>query len=213
VPLIPPSDIKLDSISILACGTSYHAGLVGKFIFEELLGIPVRIDYASEFNYFRHPLITPVSIAISQSGETADTVKAMKRLKEAGSQVIAITNVVGSMASKIANHVIYTHAGPEISVAATKSFTAQLIALYWLAISLAQFDSCKHDEILSKLIQLPAKTKRVLDGQNSIKEYAEKLSEYDNVFFVGRGINYAIALEGALKLKEISYIHSEACAR
>ncbi|MFC1993162.1 glutamine--fructose-6-phosphate transaminase (isomerizing) [Chloroflexota bacterium] len=205
-------DTGVESISILACGTSYHAALAGKYVIEELLRIPVRAEIASEFNYHGQSLAAPLAIAITQSGETADTLKAMKMLREAGSRVIAITNVVGSTASRIASQTIYTRAGPEISVAATKSFMAQLMVLYWLAMSYYKADIRRLAGILTEIRRLPGKVKQVLDNEDLISENAEYLAKYNNAFFIGRGINFAIALEGALKLKEISYIHAEAYA-
>ncbi len=205
-------DIGTQPILMLACGTSYHAALVGKHVIEELLRIPVRVELASEFNYYAHITPTNIAIAITQSGETADTLKAMKRLKEEGCRVIAITNVVGSTASRIANQTIYTRAGPEISVAATKSFIAQLMVLYWLAISYSGADARRLANLLVELRQLPNKVQQVLDDKDKIIEYAKYLSRYENAFFIGRGINLPVALEGALKLKEISYIHAEGYA-
>ena len=203
---------SLESMSILACGTSYHAALIGKYIIEELVGIPVRAELASEFNYYNQVLARTGTIVITQSGETADTLKAMKRLKEAGRRVIAITNVVGSTASRIADQTIYTRAGPEMSVAATKSFTAQLMALYWLALSYYKLDIRRLDSLTMRLRQLPGKVQQVLNNEDIILECANFLSRYENVFFIGRGINFPVALEGALKLKEISYIHAEGYA-
>jgi len=211
-PMVNITAASPEGILLLACGTSYHAALIGKYIVEELAGIPVRVELASEFNYYNHPLTTPVSIAITQSGETADTLKAMKRLKEARHKVIAITNVVGSTASRIADQTIYTRAGPEISVAATKSFIAQLLALYWLAISYSKADVRELDGLIMGLRQLPEKVQQVLDNDGKILECASYLSRYEDAFFIARGINFPIALEGALKLKEISYIHSEGYA-
>jgi len=202
----------MESMLILACGTSYYASLVGKYIIEELLRIPVRVEPASEFNYFGHTLAGGVSLAILQSGETADTLRAMKKLKESGHKVIAITNVVGSTASRIASHTVYTRAGPEISVAATKTFMAQLMALYWLALSFSRLGTRKLSSLRNELRQMPGKVQQVLDGEESIVEHARYLSRFENVFFIGRGMNYPIALEGALKLKEISYIHAEGYA-
>ena len=205
-------DVGVESMLILACGTSYHAALVGKYVAEELLRIPVRAELASEFNYHGYGISAPLAIAITQSGETADTLKAMKRLKEAGRRVVAITNVVGSTASRIADQTVYTRAGPEISVAATKSFMAQLMVLYWLAMSYSRADTRRLADMLMGIRQLPEKVKQVLDSEDMILESAEYLSKFDDVFFIGRGINFAVALEGALKLKEISYIHGEAYA-
>ncbi len=206
------TDTSLEGMLILACGTSYHAGLVGKYIVEELVGIPVRAELASEFNYFRQTLAKTGAIAITQSGETADTLKAIKRLKEVGCRVLVITNVMGSTASRIADQTIYIRAGPEISVAATKSFTAQLMALYWLALSYFKVDIKRLDSLIMGLRQLPSKVQQVLDNEDIIVECAKYLSGYKDVFFIGRGINFPVALEGALKLKEISYIHAEGYA-
>lgn len=205
-------DIGIESMVMVACGTSYHAALVGKYAIEELLQVPVRVELASEFNYYSHVLAKTLAIAITQSGETADTLKAMKRLKEAGCWVVAITNVVGSTASRLANQPIYTRAGPEISVAATKSFTAQLMVLYWLAMSYSKTEPRRLASLLMELRQLPTKVQQVLDDEAKIAEYAQYLSKCSNVFFIGRGVNFPVALEGALKLKEISYIHAEGLA-
>ena len=202
----------VESMLILACGTSYHAALIGKNIIEELLSIPVRVEIASEFNYYSQTLARTVAIVITQSGETADTLKAMKKLKAVGCLVLAVINVVGSSASRIADHTLYTRAGPEISVAATKSFIAQLMVLYWLVISYSEVDARRLADLITELRQLPEKVQQVLDNEDKIKEYASYLSKYENVFFIGRGINFPVALEGALKLKEISYIHAEGYA-
>jgi len=204
--------VSLDSMMILACGTSYHAALVGKYIIEDLIRIPVRVELASEYNYSGLVPIRSKAIVISQSGETADALKAIKRLKDGGCQVIAITNVVGSTASRIADQTVYTRAGPEMSVAATKSFVAQLIALYWLALPYSKVDVGRLDDLVLELRQLPVKVQQVLDNEAVISECVKQLAEYDNMFYIGRGINYPIALEGALKLKEISYIHAEGYA-
>jgi len=205
-------DEGIESMLILACGTSYHAALVGKYVVEELVGIPVRVEIASEFSYYGQTLARTLAIVITQSGETADTLKAMKRLKEVGCRVVAITNVVGSSASRVADQTIYTRAGPEISVASTKSFTAQLMVLYWLAMGYSKADARRLASMLLGLRQLPSKVQRVLDNGDIILQCARYLSKYENVFFIGRGINFPVALEGALKLKEISYIHAEGYA-
>ncbi len=202
----------VESVLILACGTSYYAALIGKYIIEELLSIPVRVEIASEFNYYGHTLARTLAIVITQSGETADTLKAMKKLKAVGCRVLAITNVIGSSASRIADYTLYTRAGPEVSVAATKSFIAQLMVLYWLVISYSQVEARRLADLMMELRQLPEKVQQVLDNEGKIKEYASYLSEYASVFFIGRGINFPVALEGALKLKEISYIHAEGYA-
>ncbi len=205
-------DMSLEDMLLLACGTSYHAALIGKYIIEGLVRIPVRVEFASEFNYSGQVSGGNKAIVITQSGETADALKAMKRLKEEGCQVIAITNVVGSTASRMADQIVYTRAGPEISVAATKSFLAQLIALYWLALPYSKVDISRLDDLVMELRQLPVKVQQVLDNEAVIVECAQRLAEFDNVFYIGRGINYPVALEGALKLKEISYIHAEGYA-
>ncbi|MBI4267078.1 MAG: glutamine--fructose-6-phosphate transaminase (isomerizing) [Chloroflexi bacterium] len=210
--LAVPGNSGLKDALILACGTSYHAALVGKYIIEQIIKIPVRVELASEFNYAGRTSAGGKTIVITQSGETADVLKAMKRIKEEGGQVIAITNVVGSTASRLADQVVYTRAGPEISVPATKSFTAQLIALYWLVLPYSRIDIARLDSLILGLRQLPARAQNVLDNEAAIAECARQTSKSANVFFIGRGINYPIALEGALKLKEISYIHAEGYA-
>jgi len=205
-------DEGIESMLILACGTSYHAALVGKYIVEELVGIPVRVEVASEFSYYGQTLAGTLAIVITQSGETADALKAMKRLKGVGCRVVVITNVVGSSASRTADQTIYTRAGPEISVAATKSFTAQLMVLYWLAMGYSKADARRLASMLLGLRQLPSKVQRLLDNKDIILQCARYLTKYENVFFIGRGINFPVALEGALKLKELSYIHAEGYA-
>jgi len=202
----------LEALLLLACGTSYHAALIGKYIVEELVGIPVRVELASEFNYSGQTLVKTGAIVITQSGETADTLKAVKRLKEVGCRVLAITNVVGSTASRIADQTVYTRAGPEICVAATKSFIAQLMVLYWLVMSYSKAEARRLASLLTELRHLPSKVQQVLDNEDTILECANYLSRYENMLFIGRGINFPVALEGALKLKEISYIHAEGYA-
>ena len=199
------------TILMLACGTSYHAAMIGKYVTEKLLNISVRLEMASEFNYLSKTPFSPLTIGITQSGETADTLKALRRAKEAQSKVLVITNVVGSTASKLSDYTLYTRAWPEISVAATKSFIAQLAAIYWLALSQLD-DTTLSDDLISEFRQLPSKVQEVLDLEDIIVRSANKLAGYENVFFVGRGLNYPVVMEGALKLKEISYIHSEAFA-
>ena len=201
-----------ESMLILACGTSYHSGLVGKYIIEDLLRIPVRTEFASEFNYYGQILAKTMAIVITQSGETADTIRAIKRLQEVGCHVLAITNVVGSSTSRIANQTVYTRAGPEMSVAATKTFMAQLMLLYWVAMSYSKADARRLASLLIGIRQLPNKVQQVLDNEDRIKVHAKSLAGYENVLLVGRGINFPVALEGALKLKEISYIHAEGYA-
>jgi glucosamine--fructose-6-phosphate aminotransferase (isomerizing) len=185
---------------------------VGKYIIESLVNIPVRAELADEFSYSGRALPGSNAIVITQSGETLDVLKAIKRLRETGSKVIAITNVVGSSATRAADRTIYTRAGPEISVAATKTFIAQLIALYWLAMPYSRVDTRKFDDLVTELRQLPVKVQQILDNEEAIAQAAVELAENENVFFIGKGINYPVALEGALKLKEISYIHAEGYA-
>ena len=199
-------DAGIEDMLILACGTSYHAALVGKYIFEELLKIPVRAELASEFNYYPHTLAKTMAIVITQSGETADVLKAVRRLKGVGCRVLAVTNVVGSTVSRLSNRTIYTNAGPEVSVASTKSFMAQLALLYWLVMSYSRTDVKRLADMLMEIRQLPDKVQQVLHNKSSISKCGKYLSEYNDIFFIGRSINYPIALEGALKLKEISYI-------
>ncbi len=210
--LLAMRDSGIESMLMIACGTSYHAAMIGKYVIEELLRIPVRVELASEFNYYSNVLARMVAIAITQSGETADTLKAMKKLKEVGCRVVAVTNVVGSTASRIGDQTIYTRAGPEMSVAATKSFVAQLIALYWLTLNDNRIDLVERENLISQMRQLPGAIQQVLDNEEAIAACARKLAGSESVFYVGRGVNYPMALEGALKLKEISYIHAEGYA-
>ncbi len=202
----------LENLLILASGTSYHAGLAGKYIIEALVNIPVRVELASEYIYSGQASSRNKAIVITQSGETLDALKAIKKLKGEGANVITITNVVGSTASRISDQTVYTRAGPEISVAATKTFIAQLIALYWMAIPYARVDSSRLDDLVLELRQLPGRVQQILDNETEIAERAKQICKAENVFYVGRGINYPVALEGALKLKEISYIHAEGYA-
>ncbi len=203
---------SLEDILILACGTSYHAGLIGKYIIENLLNVPVRVEIADEFNYGGQASAKNKAIVITQSGETRDVLKAVQRLKENGSRTIAITNVVGSTVTRLADKTLYTRAGPEISVAATKSHIAQLIALYWLAMPYARVDVGRFDNLTSDLRQLPVKVQQVLEKEEKIAELAVIVKDFENIFYIGKGINYPVALEGALKLKELSYIHAEGYA-
>ena len=204
----------IERIVILACGTSWHAGLVGKFLIEELARVPVEVDYSSEFRY-RHPIIDAktLAIVITQSGETADTLGALREAKRLGARSIAICNVVGSMATREADGTVYTHAGPEIGVASTKAFTCQLVALHLLAIAIAQARGTlpieRAKQVIAQLEQLPVKIEHVLKTNDAIKALAATVEKHHDFLYLGRGINYPIALEGALKLKEISYIHAE----
>ena len=201
-------------VVILACGTSWHAGLVGKFLIEELARLPVEVDYSSEFRY-RHPIVDAktLAIVITQSGETADTLGALREAKQLGARSIAICNVVGSMATREADGTVYTHAGPEIGVASTKAFTSQLVALHLLAVAIGQARGTLSPDrartIIQQLEQLPVGIEQTLKLDGDIRALAERLSHHRDFLYLGRGINYPIALEGALKLKEISYIHAE----
>jgi len=210
--LTGPEAGGLEDTLILACGTSYHAGLAGKYIIEGLVNVSVRAEMADEFIYSGYISAGNRAIVITQSGETLDVLKAMKKLKEKDCRVITITNVVGSTASRIADKTVYTRAGPEISVAATKTFISQLIALYWLALPYSRVDIRRLDDLVLELRQLPVKVQQVLDSEEIIAGFAKKLAGFDNIFYIGKGINYPVALEGALKLKEISYIHAEGYA-
>ena len=194
---------------VLACGTSFHAGLVAKYFIEELLDIPVRVELASEVNHRERVISVASAIAITQSGETADVLISMKKLMDAGCSILAITNVKGSSASRLATKTLYTQAGPELSVAATKSFMAQLMELYKLVLFQPTTHEKLKQELISQLRSIPDLVQQVLDNEGQIKDCARRLAQCSDVFYIGRGINYPIALEGALKLKEISYIHAE----
>ncbi len=202
----------LTDLSVIACGTSYHAGLIGKYVIEELTGIPVRVDQASEFNHRRRTIAPGAAIIITQSGETADVLSAMKKLDEAGVGMLVITNVPGSTASRVADQTVYIKAGPEVSVAATKSFIAQLVALYQLALSFPGIDRALGEQMLAELRQAPTLVQRVFEKEPQIIQCARYIARYESAFFIARGINVPVALEGALKLKEISYIHAEGYA-
>jgi glucosamine--fructose-6-phosphate aminotransferase (isomerizing) len=201
-------------INILACGTSWHAGQAGKFMIESLARVPVEVDYASEWRY-RNPIVEPntITLVISQSGETADTIAAQREAKSKGSKTLAICNVVGSMITREAAGTIYTHAGPEIGVASTKAFTAQLTALYIFAMYLAQVRGVmpleKSRAAMLELTRIPAKLESILAHDQACDDLAKRYQKVHDFLFLGRGIHYPIALEGALKLKEISYIHAE----
>lgn len=206
-----------NKITIVACGTSWHAALVGRYFIESFAKIPVSVELASEFRY-RTPLIDDrtLIIPISQSGETADTLAALRLAKEMGAKVLAICNVVGSSITRSADATLYTHAGPEIGVASTKAFTAQLVVLYLLALNLASRVKKISLETMTaeivELVKLPRYVKNVLAQAPKIKSIAEKMAESTHFLFIGRNVNYPVALEGALKLKEISYVHAEGFA-
>ncbi len=213
---ISDADLKaIDKITLLACGTSWHAALVGKFMIEELAKVPVEVDYGSEYRY-RDPIVNnkTLAVAITQSGETADTLAAMREAKAKGARSLAICNVVGSMATREAEGTIYTHAGPEIGVASTKAFTTQLVALYLFALKLADvkgaLSPAERAEHIAALMQLPQVLEDTLKVTGkAMEEIAARFYNRSDFLYLGRGINYPIALEGALKLKEISYIHAE----
>ncbi|MEL7563887.1 MAG: glutamine--fructose-6-phosphate transaminase (isomerizing) [Dehalobacterium sp.] len=216
---LTPEDIKkIRKIAIVACGTAYHAGIVGKYVMEKMLRIPVEVDIASEFRY-RNPLIDEdtLTVIISQSGETADTLAALREAKNRGSRVVAITNVVGSSIAREADDVIYTWAGPEIAVASTKAYITQLIGIYMLTMYLGKglgvIPKDEMENILHHLYRLPNQAQEILNNlDEQLNVMAQIFNKWADTFFVGRGLDYAVALEGSLKLKEISYVHAEAYA-
>ncbi len=207
----------LKKIFIVACGTAYHAGIVGKYYIEKMARIPVEVDIASEFRY-RDPIIDEhcMCIVVSQSGETSDTLEALKEAKRRGAKTMAVTNVVGSSIAREADQVVYTYAGPEIAVASTKAYTTQLIIMLLLSMYISHLVGKLSDERLHDLIQavleVPERMHDILDHVDQIKVYANNYANREDAFFLGRSLDYAVALEGALKLKEISYIHAEAYA-
>ncbi len=206
-----------DHVHIVACGTASHAGVVGKYIIEKLCRIPVQVDVASEFRY-RDPIVSDKTlvIIISQSGETLDTLAAMREAKKLGARILAIVNVVGSSIAREADSVIYTAAGPEIAVASTKAYNTQLAALYLLAFQMAhtlqRIDQNVYEEYLKKMQELPALMEETLSRQETVQRFAAEHFNVHSVFFIGRSLDYALSMEASLKLKEISYIHSEAYA-
>ena len=208
---------SLNKIYIVACGTAMHAGLVAKAIFERLCKIPVEVDIASEFRY-RDPIVNDKTLAIyiSQSGETADTIAALKLAKSKGAKTLAISNVIGSSITREADHSIYTHAGPEIAVASTKAYTSQVVLLNILGLYFAEKLEVAHLEEIKELkkdiLRLPSQVEEILKNLEEVKAFAKKVYKEKDMFFLGRGTDYAVSLEGSLKLKEISYIHSEAYA-
>jgi glucosamine--fructose-6-phosphate aminotransferase (isomerizing) len=212
---ITEADFKrFTSIKIAACGTSWHAGLAGKYMIEQLARIPVDVDYASEFRY-REPVMdeNTLMLVITQSGETADTIAALREARELGSKVLAICNVYGSMITREADGTVLTHAGPEIGVASTKAFTCQMVALYLLGLYLGNLrgtlseEEAKHHA--QQLAELPVKLEHLLSESDDIEELSREFFRATDFLYLGRGINFPVALEGALKLKEISYIHAE----
>ncbi|KGK84152.1 glutamine--fructose-6-phosphate aminotransferase [Desulfosporosinus sp. HMP52] len=208
---------QINKVYIVACGTAWHAGLVGKTLIERWARLPVEVDIASEFRY-RSPLVDEhtLVVVVSQSGETADTLAALREAKNRGARVVAVTNVVGSTVSREAHDVIFTWAGPEIAVASTKAYTTQLEGMVLLGLYLAQvkgsLPSEKIGEIIEALKKIPAQVQELLDQEGLIKELAKSFAKVENTFFIGRSLDWAVAMEGSLKLKEISYIHAEAYA-
>jgi len=205
---------SLRRINIVASGTSRHAGMAGQYMIQELLNIPVDVDYASEFEY-RNPLIGPgeLTIVITQSGETADTTAAQREAKAKGSKTIAISNVVDSTIAREADGVLYTHAGPEISIASTKAFTAQMAVLYLFALYLGQvrgkFSKEQRRAYIKELLSLPEKAEKTLQSSSACEQLGQLYYKFEDFLFVGRAIHYPVAMDGALKLKEVSYIHAE----
>src|SRR5213082_2131234 len=201
-------------VNIVASGTSRHAGIAGQFMFQELAHLPVDVDYASEFEY-RNPMISrgEITIVITQSGETADTTAAQREAKKKGSRTIAISNVVDSTIAREADGVLYTHAGPEISIASTKAFTAQMAVLYLFALYLGQVrGKLSKDQVrryISELLELPKKVETVLESAPDCERLADKYHKMESFLFVGRASHYPVAMDGALKLKEVSYVHAE----
>lgn len=208
---------KIEKITIVACGSAYHAGVVAQYVIEDLSRVPVRVELASEFRY-RAPILgdDTLVVVISQSGETADSLAALREAKKRGVKTLAIVNVVGSSIAREADHVIYTLAGPEIAVATTKAYSTQLIAGYALALALARakdrINKNEYARLVEELLALPKKMERALADKERIQWFAAKFSSAKDIFFIGRGVDFAVSLEGSLKMKEISYIHSEAYA-
>ncbi|MFY8004383.1 MAG: SIS domain-containing protein, partial [Chitinophagaceae bacterium] len=206
--------IKAQRMVIVACGTSWHAGLIAEYIFEELCRIPVEVEYASEFRY-RNPVINPgdVIIAISQSGETADTLVALDNAKQKGAFIFGVVNAVGSSIARISNAGAYTHSGPEIGVASTKAFTGQLAVLTMMALKLGYAKGTlpeqRYHDLMKELEAVPEKLREMLKNTDAVEKVALKYKDASDFLFLGRGYNFPVALEGALKLKEISYIHAE----
>ena len=215
IALSPEELREIERIHFVACGTAYHAGLVGKYVIEELVRIPVEVDVASEYRY-RNPILTPrtLVVVVSQSGETADTLAALREAKKAGSRVLAITNVVGSTVAREADDVFITQAGPEIAVASTKAYTSQLIAIYLLGLYMARIRGTRSEAELAEVVEhlegLPELAERTLQLEGAVRLLAAEIAKKEDLFYIGRGLDYAVALEGSLKLKEITYIHSEA---
>ncbi len=215
---LPDSELaKVKQVFIVACGSAYHAGVTGQYVIEGMAHVPVRVELASEFRYRDLPIPeNSLCIIISQSGETADSLAALRKIKEQGIPTFAIVNVVGSSIAREADYVFYTKAGPEISVATTKAYSCQLVALYLLAMQLASVNGCLEDSgkasLISSLNLLPEQISRLLEQKERLQWFSSKLINSKDIFFIGRGLDYSLCLEGSLKMKEISYIHSEAYA-
>lgn len=209
--------LSYKSITITACGSAWHVGMEAQYLIEDIAGVPVRVELASEFRY-RHPIIGKgdLVIIISQSGETADSLAALREAQRLGADTLAIVNVLGSSIAREANHVMYTLAGPEISVATTKAYSTQLLAIDCLAVQLGyvrgRIDDGQYAHYIDELLAIPRKTEQILEDQDRIKWFASKYANAHDAFFVGRGLDYTVCLEGSLKMKEVSYIHSEAYA-
>ncbi len=208
---------SLSRIIITACGSAWHVGMAAQYVIEDMAGIPVRVELASEFRYRSLPMNqNTLVIVISQSGETADSLAALRLAKEKGAATLAVVNVVGSTIAREADHVLYTLAGPEIAVATTKAYSAQLIALDALAVQMALVKGCvsaeQYSHLIEELLGIPDKITRVLEDKERLQWFSSKIANAHDIFFIGRGLDYAISLEGSLKMKEISYIHSEAYA-
>ncbi|MGB9866376.1 MAG: glutamine--fructose-6-phosphate transaminase (isomerizing) [Bacillota bacterium] len=214
---VPAELLKaVERVHIVACGTAYHAGVVGKHLIEALARVPVEVDLASEFRY-RDPILgkNQLAVVISQSGETADTIAALRESRKRGLPVLAVTNVMGSTVAREAGYTVYTWAGPEVAVASTKAYVTQLVVMCLLAMAFAQVRGINLglvEQLAQELRALPGLAKRVLENEAAIAQLAKTISPWDDVFFIGRGLDYAVAMEGQLKLKEISYIHAEAYA-
>ena len=208
---------EISQIYIIACGSAYHVGMAAQYVLEDLTGIPVRVELASEFRY-RKPIMDPrgLAVVISQSGETADSLAALREAKELGVRTVGIINVVGSSIAREADHVFYTLAGPEISVATTKAYSTQLMAVYALALQFAlvreKITEEQYGKYIAELQTIPEKIQKILEDKERLQWFAAKQANARDVFFIGRGIDYAISMEGSLKMKEVSYIHSEAYA-
>lgn len=208
---------EISQIYIIACGSAYHVGTAAQYVLEDLTGIPVRVEFASEFRY-RKPIMDPkgLAVVISQSGETADSLAALREAKELGVRTVGIINVVGSSIAREADHVFYTLAGPEISVATTKAYSTQLMAVYALALQFAlvreKITEEQYERYIAELQTIPEKIQKILEDKERLQWFAAKQANARDVFFIGRGIDYAISMEGSLKMKEVSYIHSEAYA-